>query len=111
MPRRNEQVLYVEGHMQPYGLYRHLWEYRNQPVVLDDLDKLYADADCVRLLKPLCNTERAKRITWLTNLTLNAGERPGVVYDHQQRHPDRQRVAYGEPERAGPGGSGDHPAF
>jgi hypothetical protein len=57
--------------MQPYGLYRHLWEHRDRPVVLDDLDKLYADANCVRFLKPLCNTERAKRITWLTNLTLN----------------------------------------
>ena len=71
-----QQVLYVEGHMQPFGLYRHLWEHRNRPVVLDDLDKLYADADCVRLLKPLCNTERAKRITWLTNLTLNTSEVP-----------------------------------
>ena len=64
-------VLYIEGHMQPFGLYRHLWEHRDLPVVLDDLDKLYADANCVRLLKPLCNTERAKRITWLTNLKLN----------------------------------------
>lgn len=64
-------VLYVEGHMQPYGLYRDLWEHRDQPVVLDDLDKLHADASCVRLLKPLCNTEHTKRITWLTNLTLN----------------------------------------
>lgn len=66
-----QPVLYVEGHMQPFGLYRHLWENRDRPVVLDDLDKLYADANCVRLLKPLCNTERIKRITWLTNLTLN----------------------------------------
>lgn len=65
-------VLYIEGHMQPFGLYRHLWDHRDQPVVLDDLDKLYADPNCVRLLKPLCNTERTKRITWLTNLTLNA---------------------------------------
>lgn len=68
--------LYVEGHMQPYGLYRHLWEYRGHPIVLDDLDKLYADADCVRLLKPLCNTERTKRISWLTNLTLSANDVP-----------------------------------
>jgi energy-coupling factor transporter ATP-binding protein EcfA2 len=66
-----QPVLYIEGHMQPFGLYRHLWEHRDRPVVLDDLDKLYADANCVRLLKPLCNTEHAKRITWLTNLTLN----------------------------------------
>jgi hypothetical protein len=65
-------VLYVEGHMQPYGLYASLWEKRNCPVVLDDLDKLYADANCVRLLKPLCNTQRTKRLSWLTKLTQNA---------------------------------------
>jgi hypothetical protein len=70
------QVLYVEGHMQPYGLYRKLWTHRNQSVVLDDLDRLYSDADCVRLLKPLCNTEPTKRLTWLTNLTLNANDVP-----------------------------------
>lgn len=69
------RVLYVEGHMQPFGLYRHLWRHRDLPIVLDDLDKLYADPMCVRLLKPLCNTERTKRITWLSNITLNA---PGV---------------------------------
>lgn len=69
-------VLYVEGHMQPFGLYRQLWEYRNQPVVLDDLDRLYADPDCVRLLKPLCNTVRVKSLHWLTNLTMNDGTVP-----------------------------------
>ncbi len=68
--------LYVEGHMQPFGLYRQLWDCRNQPVVLDDLDRLYADPDCVRLLKPLCNTVKNKRLQWLTNLTMNEGVVP-----------------------------------
>lgn len=62
--------------MQPFGLYRHLWEYRDRPVVLDDLDRLYADPDCVRLLKPLCNTIHRKRLHWLTNATLNDGAVP-----------------------------------
>jgi hypothetical protein len=69
-------TLYIEGHMQPFGLYRQLWEYRNQPIVLDDLDRLYADPDCVRLLKPLCNTVKNKRLLWLTNLTMNEGVIP-----------------------------------
>jgi len=72
----HDRVLHIEGHMQPYGLYHSLWEYRDRPIVLDDLDKLYADGDCVRILKPLCNTERVKRITWLTNLTLTANDVP-----------------------------------
>jgi len=71
-------ALYVEGHVQPFGLYRELWEYRDQPVVLDDLDRLYADPDCVRLLKPLCNTTKEKRLHWLTNLTLNDGVVPAA---------------------------------
>jgi len=33
-------------------------------------NRLYADADCVRLLKPLCNTEQTSGLTWLTKLTL-----------------------------------------
>lgn len=72
------QVLYVEGHMQPFGLYRQLWEYRDQSVVLDDLDRLYADPDCVRLLKPLCNTVREKRLHWLTNAIRNDGGPPSA---------------------------------
>lgn len=71
-------ALVVEGHMQPFGLYRQLWDYRNQPVVLDDLDRLYADPDCVRLLKPLCNTVSEKRLHWLTNVTMNDGEIPAT---------------------------------
>ena len=69
-------ILYVEGHMQPFGLYRQLWECRNKPVVLDDLDRLYADPACVRLLKPLCNTITTKRLHWLTNVTMNDGDVP-----------------------------------
>ena len=68
--------LYVEGHMQPFGLYRQLWEFRDRPIVLDDLDRLYADPDCVRLLKPLCNTVKQKRLHWLSNLTMSEGQLP-----------------------------------
>ena len=62
------RILYVEGHAQPFGLYQELWRYRNRPVVLDDLDRLYANPDCVRILKPLCNSQRGrgKRISWLS---------------------------------------------
>ena len=66
-----DPVLYVEGHVQPFGLYRGLWECRDRPVILDDLDRLYADPNCVRLLKPLCNTTPRKRLAWLTKATEN----------------------------------------
>jgi hypothetical protein len=59
----------VEGHVQPFGLYQKLWEFRDRPVVLDDVDRLYADPGCVRLLKPLCAAAKVKRISWLSNAT------------------------------------------
>ena len=58
--------LYIEGHMQPFGLYRQLWNNRDQAIVLDDLDRLYADSDCVRLLKP-----RPMRPPWRSVATRN----------------------------------------
>ena len=64
-------VLYVEGHAQPFGIYHGLWLHRDRPVVLDDVDKLYANPDCVRILKLLCDTRPVKRISWLTNATVN----------------------------------------
>ncbi|MCZ6806041.1 MAG: hypothetical protein O7F08_03750 [Deltaproteobacteria bacterium] len=70
------RALYVEGHAQPFGMYQQLWEHRDQPIVLDDLDKLYANTDCVRLLKPLCNDGRAKEIAWITKTTINAIDLP-----------------------------------
>ena len=72
------KVLYVEGHARPYGLYQQLFRSRNCPVVLDDLDGLYADADCIRLLKPLCSGSSTKRITWMTNATANSPDIPSV---------------------------------
>jgi len=74
--RRRNEALYVEGHAQPFGLYQGLWRYRDSPVVLDDLDRLYANPDCVRILKPLCNTRRAKRISWLSNAVTAVPELP-----------------------------------
>ncbi len=71
-----DSTLYVEGHAQPFGIYRGLWSHRDQPVVLDDVDRIYANADCVRLLKPLCDTRAVKRISWLTNATMNGSGPP-----------------------------------
>ena len=74
--RHHSGALYVEGHAQPFGLYQGLWRTRDSPVVLDDLDRLYANPDCVRILKPLCNTCRAKRISWLSNAVAAVPELP-----------------------------------
>jgi hypothetical protein len=43
--------------------YRH----RDQFVVIDDVDSLYADKSGIRLLKCLCQTEEEKRVAWHTD--------------------------------------------
>ena len=64
-----DRAFYVEGHAQPFGIYRGLWEHRDQPVILDDLDRLYANPDSVRLLKPLCESKITKRVGWHSKVT------------------------------------------
>jgi hypothetical protein len=48
---------WLEGNLSVFGLYCQLWEHRNLPVVLDDVDGLYAQRDGVRLLKCLTQSE------------------------------------------------------
>src|SRR5205823_6657779 len=72
----SQGALYVEGHAQAFGLYQRLWQFRDQPVVLDDLDRLYGDANCVRMLKPLCSGQGKKTISWITNATRTGSDVP-----------------------------------
>jgi hypothetical protein len=56
---------WLEGNTSPFGLYCQLWRNQNRPVVLDDLDGLYASRDGIRLLKCLANphyTSEAERV-------------------------------------------------
>jgi hypothetical protein len=55
---------WIEGHATPLCIYLRLWERRDEPVVIDDVDSLYADRGAVRLLKGLCQTERRKTVAW-----------------------------------------------
>jgi hypothetical protein len=70
------RVLYLGGHVSAFGLYQQLWKYRNCPVVIDDLDKLYAQPDCVRILKQLCDIAPVKHVTWCSHLTSRSVEPP-----------------------------------
>ena len=66
---------WIEGHATPLGIYMRLWEHRDEPVVIDDVDGLYADKGAVRLLKGLCQTERRKTVAWesSTKILTDAG--------------------------------------
>jgi hypothetical protein len=55
---------WIEGHATALGIFMRLWEHRDQPVIIDDVDSLYADRAAVRLLKGLCQTDRRKTVAW-----------------------------------------------
>jgi hypothetical protein len=60
-------VCWIGGQATAFGIFLEAYRHRNQPIVLDDIDALHADRNGVRLLKALCQTEKTKTLSWLTN--------------------------------------------
>jgi hypothetical protein len=58
------EACWIEGNATPFGMYVKLYRHRDQFVVIDDVDALYADRSGVRLLKCLCQTEEEKAVAW-----------------------------------------------
>src|SRR6202171_753587 len=58
------QVCWIGGQATPFGIYLKAYEHRHEPIVLDDVDGLYADRGGIRLLKALGQTERTKTLSW-----------------------------------------------
>jgi hypothetical protein len=73
---QGSQVGWLSGQATPLGIYIQAYQHRHQPLVLDDIDGLYADRSGIRLLKALCQTERTKTLGWHT--TAPALDRQGV---------------------------------
>jgi len=60
----NRRHVYLDNHASAFGLYQLLHRHRDEMVVIDDLDGLYADRGMVRLIKALCNTDPVKTLRW-----------------------------------------------
>jgi hypothetical protein len=58
------QVCWIGGQATPFGIYLQAHEHRHEPIVLDDVDCLYADRTGIRLLKALGQTEQTKTLSW-----------------------------------------------
>jgi hypothetical protein len=58
------RACWISGQATPLGIYLEAYEHRRQPLVLDDVDGLYADRSGIRLLKALCQTEPSKTLSW-----------------------------------------------
>jgi hypothetical protein len=61
------RACWVDGNATPFGIYLKAFEHRHQPLVLDDVDGLYADRNGTRLLKGICQTAPVKTVSWLTD--------------------------------------------
>ena len=59
-----DSACWIEGNATPFGMYAKLYRHRDEFVVIDDVDALYADRSGVRLLKCLCQTEEEKAVAW-----------------------------------------------
>jgi hypothetical protein len=66
MAGRVPRACWISGQATPLGIYMQAFEHRHQPLVLDDVDGLYADRSGIRLLKALCQTEPTKTLSWHT---------------------------------------------
>ena len=55
---------WIEGNATSFGIYQKLYQHRNQPVVIDDVDSLYSDKAAVRMLKCVCQTDSIKSVAW-----------------------------------------------
>ena len=60
----NRGVGWICGQATPLGIYLEAYQNRHQPLVLDDVDGLYADRSGIRLLKALCQSEPTKILSW-----------------------------------------------
>lgn len=59
------KCLYISGGaMTAFKLYMLLYEYRDLPVVIDDVDGLYRNQQAISVLKALCQTEKTRTVSW-----------------------------------------------
>lgn len=56
----------IKGQQSAISIYCELYRHRNQLIVIDDVDSLYADDSCRRIVKCLCQTDPVKELEWNT---------------------------------------------
>lgn len=61
-----ENFCWIQGAASAFGIYIKLYEHRDDFIVINDVDKLHADKNGVRLLKCLCDTDAEKSVAWPT---------------------------------------------
>jgi hypothetical protein len=74
LERSAQPYCYIKGHVRPFSLYQELYHHRDQLVIIDDADTLFADRTSVPLLKSVLETEENKIVSWNSK----AADREGI---------------------------------
>lgn len=74
--RDDNEYCWLEGRTTAAALYERLYQNRDLPIVIDDVDGLYRDKECVNLLKCLCQTWEEKTVMWNTMTKMKGGTPP-----------------------------------
>jgi len=61
------RAAWVDGNATAFGVYCAAFMHQDQPIVLDDVDALYRDANGIRLLKQLCQFEPSRLLGWYSD--------------------------------------------
>jgi hypothetical protein len=59
-----ERAGWIEGIATAFAIYSLTYRYLDRPIVLDDIDAIYTNKQCVSLLKSLCRSEKTKLVAW-----------------------------------------------
>lgn len=64
----SDNPVFVTGYARATGLYRTLYENRfeGSTIVLDDIDAIFSDEQCLNVLKHACDSSDKRMIHWLT---------------------------------------------
>ncbi len=60
------EYCWLEGRTTAAALYERLYQNRDLPIIIDDVDGLYKDKEAINLLKCLCQTWEEKTVVWNT---------------------------------------------
>jgi hypothetical protein len=61
------RAAWIDGNATAFGVYCAAFMHQEQPIVLDDVDALYRDANGIRLLKQLCQSEPSRLLGWYSD--------------------------------------------
>lgn len=69
-----DKWIFMKGKSSPLGLYSTLFIHRNDLIVFDDMDSVFANKDTVNMLKSALDSYDERRISWISPITINVAK-------------------------------------